>query len=164
LEFVMQSPSVTPMLHAVYALNQFDEMTGFRKDPPTRLKLRRESIWGDVVNVVAPDGEKLPIPLDQQFHIIYIIPESDLQANLERISDRYMGPALRVLVEQYRLLKWTHVQIARLPLIPDNFGIKCFRADNNDLSIRCSMQYDLDESGVKVSLEMLLGGFIFESP
>ncbi len=158
----MDSPSVTPMLHAVYGLNQFDQMTGFRKDPPTRLKLRRESHFGDVVSVTDPDGKWLPIPLDQRLYVSYSIPESELQHEFERLDTRYIQPAMRELVEQYQLLDVTHIQVARLPVVPANFGIKCFRADNNDLSIRCSMQYNLKKSRVDVTLEMLLGGFTFE--
>ena len=153
------SPGIIPMLHAVIALAEIDERTGLG-NTLKRTQLLPVSNYGDVRNVRLPDRAKpIPVPLDQHLICSYLIPNSELQSPFSRILERWVEPAARELADVIKKLDGDYRCFARLALPPEDMGVMAFRADHNDLSVMCSMAYDMKEESVRCQLGLLCGWF-----
>ena len=155
----MQTPGMSPMLHSVYALTVIDELTGLGQYPK-RTPLLRSSQYGDVRNVTCPTtGKSIPIPLDQQLSVNFVIPNTELGRPASHIWERYIEPASREMADQILEQGGSYRCFARMELPPADMGVKSFRADHNDMSVLCTLGYDMKARGVECQLDVLYGWF-----
>ncbi len=158
----MDSPTVNPILHSVWAHTCLVEALS-REDK--RLKRKRLKLYanvaqpGDCVWRSVSRSEGFSYPLDEQHTIVYTIPDRDLMAEFEEIDRVYIQPMLGIWIGRIQeRMKGTY-QFARMQNIPTSLGIREFRTDFCDVSVRCIMQYNAAEGGMTVRLDCLYGTF-----
>jgi len=149
------------MLHAVWALNQFDQKTSYGRKPPKRLNLAPVAHIKDVRNYRTPNDGNIAVLLDQLISAAYRIKDNEVHLEFNEIDRLFLQPAIEEMFQAYKQIAESHVIVARLPIVKFE-GVQSFRADFNDLSIRCNMQYNLPAHCVDCQLNLLLGTFNYD--
>ncbi len=143
-----------------------DRYQGIGRRPRPRPEIlevhRLDTCYGDMINYALPEERAVYMCFDQSFFTRFNLSDKNLVLEFEKLSERFLQPAM---LELSRLIFETNkgsVLFAPLTVVPSDAGARSFVGNYENISLRCTMSYNSKKQGMDVVIDTLFATVNFE--